>query len=1445
MVRRWLLGIGVLVAWLAGLVLGTTGAALRTSVGREQIVRWAVHQANSVLGGTVEVGGVGGSFLGGLEIADLRVRHADGTSVLEADRLRVQYRIQDLLAGRIVFGSLALEGVAIAIVQAEPGARWNFEEVIEPDTTSRGGGTSPLVAFADVRIVDGTVVVKTPLTGPPGEVVEWEDGVRGPLQVRRFTDLGADLAYLRVASPVPGSPILAQVNRATVQASDPAFDVRDVRGDIRLYSDSVRLALDLVRLPESRSTLEGTIAWQDGPLLLDLAGRASEMLTDDVRGLVPTLPAGLRGSAQYRVHSDNAAVLEFEGEDIDASGRAGGRLRGRLAMRIGPGDRWAFVTTRLDLDRFDLEYVRGFLDTLPFQGTLTGTVGIDGPAESLRLDLDATLRDHLVAGNPVSYARGRGTVSLAGEDFVFRKFQLDSTNVALTTVRRLVPSVIVDGRLGGKGTLDGSWLNVTFSGAMWHHDRPHPQSAARGTVRIDARTDLVGVWANLEMDSLRLAGFAGLYDSIALTSTWAGTLRLGGYLDSMPLEAAGSGNAGTIRVTGIVFAVDSSWGFRDVIADVEDLDLRTINYQLPRTQLSGRTRVALTYRDTIPDVRVSANLTSSVVEGVPIDTLFGAVRIDGTALTIDTVQMRGLATALSGSGTFGVSPDGRDTVLFAASTDSIGVLEPILARFAGTLAEEEVGERPAGRVSVVGRTVGSRERFQVFADIDVHDLRRGTGWVSDAGASVVWVSDTDILSVDFALDSLAAGVLSASRARGRLHGRPDSLTWSVRSRWGESAWRGSGSWERDSAGTRVAFDSLGVMLREVWFVEPGAAIALDDSGVTIERLTLRNTASGASVAVDGRWPRSGPGALRASLVSVQVPDLLILALRDQTQGEGEVSGTLVLRGRARAPVLDASLELRGGRFGEFTTPLMRGRLAYENRRVHGQMELRRLGTPVLDITVELPVDLALVPVERRRLPGAVSVRARADSVDLTLLEATLPAVRSIGGTFDADVGIEGTWDDPRLAGVVVLRDGAATLPALGVRHEDVNGELRLTGDTVRIDSLSLRSGRGSATVEGFVRLENLSLPLLDLTIRTQNFHVIDIPDFVALTASADLQLRGPLFQATLTGSGTATQGVLHFADLMTKNVVNLEDTLFAEFVDTALVRSEGLGAEFQNRLLDSLRIDSLRVDMGQDFWLRSTEANVLLTGNLFVSKLRDRYRVDGTLQAPRGTYRLPLALGISREFRVTRGQIRYLGTPDLNADLDIDAEHVVRGTAGGKDVEVYVNIGGTMYDPRLTLTSDFQPALSEPEIINYLLFGAPSLRQGTNTAGFESRLLAQWVSTTVSGQLEYALISDLGVPLDYLQIRPTTGTSGVTGAEVAVGKQFRVLGTTAFLTASPRYCRNQATSLASVGASLEFRLSRSWLVAASVDPLVSCESTAARTAGTYQFGADLFWEKSY
>lgn len=1443
--RRFLVALALAAAWVAGVVLGTTGAALRTQVGREVLVAWGVRFVNGRIGGTLEVGAVGGSFLGGLEVRDVRITHRDGSPVLSAALLGVQYRVRDFLAGRVVLGALRLENVAIDMVQLEPGARMNFEEVITPVPGEEDGRPGPLIAFGDVRVSGGTIVVKSPLGTDPPPGTEREEGPRGPLHVRRFERIDAALSYLRVSSPEPDAPMLIRIAALRTLASDPRVDVRDLRGEVRMWGDSMQLELSLVQLPDSRAQLAGSVLWPTGPLQLNLSGLTPAAETDDVRGLVAALPAGLAGAARFRVVNRSEQVLEFRGEQLDATGREGGRLRGELGMVLGPGEEWAFVGTDLALDRFDLEYVRDFLDTLPFVGTVTGGVRVEGPARELRLDLDATFTDLLVEGEPQSYARGRGIVSLVDDDFIFRQFAVDSADIDLATVRRLTPAVVVLGRIGGAGQLDGSWRNATFSGLVRHVDPPLPESVGHGYVRLDTRGDTVGVWTRLELDSLRLAGFQRTFARGDPAGVLGGTLELAGYLDAMRVAAELQGDGGAVAIDGSLFAVDSAWGTREIALTARRLDLSSVAGGLPATMLDG---VARLQGEAMPGrhrFEVDVRLTRSMIEGVPIDTAGAHVVATHVAATLDSLTVRGLAVELRAHGGLGMRGGAPDTLSFTASTDSVGVLEPLLHRFLRLQEVEDVAQRPAGAVRVVGLLVGSADDLGVVADFEVERLRRGPVYVSSAEGGVSWESVTRAVRLSFDADSAAYGALAVARVAALLQGRPDSLTWFGRSRWGYGSWIGWGGWRRDSAGVAISLDSLGLSLATgAWFADSPSLVALRDSGVTVRGFTLRNRSGPGVVTVDGHWPFRGPAALDGSIDGLQLPDLFVLAQRSPDEVRGELSGTFHLRGTAESPQVVLAASLRDGGYGNFRAPLTRVELTYQERRVDAEVELRRLGAPVLAVTAALPLDLALVPVERRRLPGRVSVRARADSVDLSLLEATMPEVERLAGTFDAEFGIEGTWEDPRLTGTLRLRNGSATFPALGVRHEGMNGALHLSGDTVHVDSLVLRSGPGAARVTGFVRLEELSRPVLGLRIDGRDFHTIDIRNYLSLTATATLRLDGPLYQARLTGSGTATSGVLYFADLFTKNIVNLEDTLFAEFVDTALVRSEGLGAAFQSRFLDSLGIDSLQVDMGQDFWLRSTEANVQLAGDVFVSKDRRRYRIDGTLQAPRGTYRLQLALGTSREFRVTGGVIRYLGTPDLNADLDIRAQHLLRSVTGGRDT-VFVHIGGTLYDPRLRLTSSFEPPLSEPEIIGYLLFGAPTLVQGTSAPGTESRMLAQWLSTTVSGQIEYALISDLGVPLDYLQIRPTTSQTGLTGAEVALGKQFQVLGTTAFLTASPRICHYQAQSLASVGASLEFRLSQQWLIAASVDPLFSCENPTAPSAGSYQFGGDLFWEKKY
>src|SRR5207237_10874923 len=152
----------------------------------------------------------------------------------------------------------------------------------------------------------------------------------------------------------------------------------------------------------------------------------------------------------------------------------------------------------------------------------------------------------------------------------------------------------------------------------------------------------------------------------------------------------------------------------------------------------------------------------------------------------------------------------------------------------------------------------------------------------------------------------------------------------------------------------------------------------------------------------------------------------------------------------------------------------------------------RVGQRILAVQAVLPLDLAIMPVARRQLPDTLSVRATADSVDLAVLEALTPAVRQVTGVFSTDLGIAGTWDAPRLRGALQIADAAATIPALTVRYENVNGRLVVSRDTIAVRTLSAASERGGADVSGVVRLERLTHPVLDLRIAADQFKALDL-----------------------------------------------------------------------------------------------------------------------------------------------------------------------------------------------------------------------------------------------------------------------------------------------------------------------------------------------------------------
>ena len=717
------------------------------------------------------------------------------------------------------------------------------------------------------------------------------------------------------------------------------------------------------------------------------------------------------------------------------------------------------------------------------------------------------------------------------------------------------------------------------------------------------------------------------------------------------------------------------------------------------------------------------------------------------------------------------------------------------------------------------------------------------GWLVPAGrVRLQWQpGPTPTFALEATLDSLAYGTLGFSGAAAAGRGTLDSLTWFARSRMGAGgAFLAGGRFARrpGPAGTvrAVGLDSLAVQLPgDVWVLERPTELTVTDSAARVSRLALKSVYGSGKLTLQGDLPTRGRADAHLQLEAFPLAGMYALLEQDTAGVGGTVSATAGLSGSRASPVSSGSFSLSNGRFGEFRAPFVDGTFEYRDRRLSTAVHLWRSGQQILAVQAFLPLDLAIMPVERRQLADTLSVRATADSVDLAVLEALTPAVRQVTGVFSTDLGIAGTWDAPRLRGALQIADAAATIPALNVRYEAVNGRLALSYDLLAADVYWIRALQVFGSARKLTEQDRdyvLLYPMLDMA-----------------TSSGRLLLQGPVFGATLTGQVNVTSGALYFADLVQKRIVNLDE--LADTSLASLIEQQRLGPEFQNVFLDSLRIDDLGLEMGNDVWLRSNEANIQLAGSARLTKRRNLYLVSGTLQAVRGTYRLKVG-PVSREFVVSQGTVRYFGTPDQDATLDIEAKHVVHPvpTPGfpNEDISVVAHITGSLLVPKVALAAEKQD-LSQTELISLLLFGKRSVDLAGDQGGIaDQRAVLQSAFSVLSGEIEQTIVSG-GVPVDYVEIQPGGGGQGtpLSSLQLAVGRQ---LGPKTFLVVNAGYCQGGQGGVQNLlGLSLQFRISPEWRTEASFAPVQTClpdaSSGGQATTVPRQVGLDLFWERRY
>jgi len=1490
MVRRSLgAALWTLVGLLAGF-LGALSSLVGTEAGRDLLTRVTEGGLRQVFTGTVEIGGVHGSVLTGLSLRDVRLFDADTTLVAWLPRAEVSYNPFDFAAGRVVLFELDLKQPVINIVQ-HPSGRLNVEELLrigaagKPDTGPHGPPT--LILFRNVRITDGTVILRLQAgqAAPGDSTLEIASGgPNGRLRIRRFEHLDAQLGVLQVSSPRERG-IRIDVTRLGVQSFDPPVRLADVAGRLRVRGDSMDVQLARVRLPATAlRDARGLVSWPHGTLLFDLRMRADSASLRDVR-FIDRRFGGTPGngvvSGDVRLRSHGPRVLEVGLDPLRlAYGGGGGTVTGRLtAFSASDSGIVALRDADLNAQDFDLEFARPFLDTLPFAGRLTGHTVATGPRNALALETDWAFRDSLVPGWPESRLRGKGEVDLAsGDGLRFHAFAVDAASLDLGTVARLVPAVRLHGTLYAAGTLNGPLKDAHFAGTLEQRDGALPPSTMKGTLHLDTRGEVLALRADMVADSLSFDGLKGSFPSLPLRGAVAGPVRLAGRLDSLETHVELHGSGGVLRSDGMLRLDLPHYGARDLKVLAREVNLARWIDGAPSSRLNVTLSGTVEGDSAVPPSGVvNVSVGQSQVAGSDVDSGGARVRFADRRLYVDSLRLAQPGLITTGSGSLGWTRDvgGGGQLALDFDADSLNAIDSLVswvmgARKPSSTADDppppspdDAGKPLGGSARVLLTLEGSLDSLGLEARASV-DRLVWRDWRVPSGRARFAYSPgpRPVFTLDATADSLSHGGLGFSGTAATARGTLDSLTWFARSRIGDGAAilaggryaakgvEGDGR-AADSANARlVAVDSLAIQLPgDVWLLQQPAELRVTDSTATVSRLALQSVYGSGKLSLEGDLPTRGRANAHLQLEAFPLTGLYALLERDTTGVAGTVTLTAGLTGTRASPISSGSFSLTNGSIGEFRTPFVDGTFDYHDRRLNSALHLWRSGQQILDVRAYLPLDLALEPVPRRQLPDTLSVQATADSVDLSVLEALTPAVQQVTGVFSTDLGIAGTWDAPRLRGGLQINGAAATIPTLSVRYEDVNGRFVLSGDSISVQPLSVRSDRGRADITGVVRLEQLTHPVLDLRIAADQFKALDLRNNVAITASGRLALQGPVFGASLTGQGKVTSGVLYFADLVQKRIINLDE--LADTVLASMIEQQRLGPEFKNVFLDSLRIDDLGLEMGSDVWLRSNEANIQLTGSVRLTKRRNLYLVSGSLQAVRGTYRLKVGV-LSREFVVSQGTVKYFGTPDQDAALDIEAKHVVHpvptpSQRNPEDITVVAHITGTLLVPRVTLEAEKRD-LSQTELISYLLFGKSTVDLGGDQGGIaDQRAVVQSALSLLSGEIEQQIVSG-GVPVDYVEIRPGGGGQGdpLLGWQFAVGRQ---LGSKTFLVVNAGFCGGRPVYVGNtLGVSLQFRISPEWRTEASFEPAQTCVDPSAETLGTTvprQVGLDLFWEKRF
>ncbi|HEY7407016.1 MAG TPA: translocation/assembly module TamB domain-containing protein [Gemmatimonadaceae bacterium] len=1296
-----------------------------------------------------------------------------------------------------------------------------FPEDTTPDAPSEGPGFGDWVAFNDVEVVGGRFIVRTPWkpdsdsTGAARARVianALEGGTRqqvvrarkGYQQVMDFRQINTTLPRLRLEDP-DSSGIAIQVTALSGIAAPfrpPVAEIRDVEGTFYIVRDTLRFDDVRIVMPGSQITGDGRYGIDSQELRLALQGAPVGLA--DLRWLYPRLPSQGSGTLDFTMVMRDEGPSDYVARNARIESGAS-RVGGDFGLTLTESAA-RFHDTHLTFASFDTRLIEQLVPGLdvPRRGAVSGRASLEGTTSELTVDGDVAFDD---ASNGRSRVVARGLVGFGNGEVRARGLRMRFAPLQVDLARIAIPDLPIGGVVTGTAMLDGSTTTrLTANVDVEHVDRgARSHLAGRGVVAMRG-----GTWMDFDLRArpLSLVTVGRFVPALGLRGSAVGPIRVRGSLNDLAVRADLRLPDGGELLTVARVDVQGTPSY-DAQATLTVFNLQTVAAALPATSLSGMARI----RGAGSDLRtmratITADLRGSAIDSVSFDSARVRVAIADGLATVEPVAVHTSFARADIRGTFGLVAGRAGELSYRVNVDSLSglarwlpgqdttVVTPRRGRMrkaikqaredSATVARATEVERAVtggpgpvlkvdsipsvrrdslgGSVAAAGTIRGNLERFDLRGRAAVENLaisgttvRRGRveyGWLAartPAATIAAALSLDTVQAAGFALDSVEARVTS--------HGNAGKVDVAIHQHESYD-YRLSGNFALHTDHREVHLDRLNLRFdTTTWVSARPSTIRWGGRGIEIVALDLRQGTRG-RLYVNGLVPSEGSARLDIEVSGLEVAHVVEL-LQADLEATGVVQVVARVEGTTRDPRVRAALGVTGASYRGTVVPDLRARFTYADEVLDAQAEaLRGTGTPVAVAEGVIPVNLALAGVTGPRLlDRPLEFELRADSLPLDVLPKFTDAVSEVRGKLVGVLTARGTPRSPDLTGLVALDFASFRIVPLGVTMRDINGLVRLRGDTIVIDSL-VGNANGPIRVRGGLGVAELTRPAFDLRIVATNARVLD-NEQGRINADANIGIEGPFDAVYVTGTANIRNGVIYIPKSDGKDVINADDPAIFAVVDTSVISDREV-LPGQSPLFANLRVD-VTLNVSRDTWVRSPEANVEVYTperygalTIHVDRRRQALALEGVVNADQGTYEF-----MGRRFVINRGSATFIGDPEINPMLQITAVHEVTLVGSGA-LDIQVIIGGSLRNPKLTIESTSQPPIPQSDLLSYLAFGRSSSSllnvQGSalsgqssgsgelvgNVAGIATRQLAGTALDVLTNELEQDAARSLG-----------------------------------------------------------------------------------------------------